>query len=353
MPAAAATAAAATAAATAAAATAAAEPRARRAPGDPAEFDRRVARWAGRHHGLITRGQALAYAGTDRRIAHRVRSGRWRRVSRGVYAVAGAPETFEQRALAACLAAGPDALLSYRTAGAIWGLPGCDGARRRDAPVEVLVAHDGHGGHRMAGVRLHRSRRLSSKDRAVVGSLPVTTVSRTLVDLAMPPETEHQLADRVDDAVCRQVVTVDRLSRRAAAVCGRGRPGTRRMRAVLATWTAPRRAPASAPEARLARWMRSEGLGGEPEHGVVAGGVRCRLDWAWPDARFGLELDSFRWHGAPGRYRASLERAARLRAEGWEIHGVTPQQVDQRDPAVLAAIGRVLAERRRYIRYAR
>lgn len=308
--------------------------------------DLKVTRWAERHHGLVTRAQAVRLGCSPDQIDYRVRTGRWRRLAPCVYAIAGSPETFEQRALAACLSAGPGAMVSHRSAGAVWGYSGCDRARRRGAVIEVLVPHR-NGRRRSVLAVIHRSRRLGAADRTVINGLPVTSPARTLVDLAMPPTTGPQLSDHVDDAVCRRVVTVDRLRNRFRVVCGRGRAGTKALRAVLAGWgTDVGSTPESPPEAELERWMTDVGLGGHAQHEVVTqSGRRYRLDRAWPEANVALELDSFRWHGVPGRYNASLQRAAELRAEGWEVHAVTADQVARRDVQVQRGLEAALKRR--------
>src|SRR6476660_3667716 len=86
--------------------------------------DHRMDALAATQHGLITRAQALALGLTAEGIRHRVRQGRWRAVSRGVFCVAGAINTPHRRALAAVLASGPGATLSHRSAAALHGLPG-------------------------------------------------------------------------------------------------------------------------------------------------------------------------------------------------------------------------------------
>ena len=307
-------------------------------------LDQKASRRAAGQQGLITRSEAKTLGFTDRMIDRRLATGRWRRLAAGIYALAGVPETFEQRALAACLAAGPGAVLSHRTAGAVWGLPGCEAAKRPGAPIEVLVPHAGRG-HRCQLAVVHRSRRLGPADRSEVAGLPVTTPARTLIDLAMPPCRPAQLTEQVDDAVCRAIVSIDRLRRRMRAVCGRGRAGTRRMRSVVGEWN-PHALPASRPEARLERWLAREGLGGISQHVVTAGGSRMTLDRAWPDCRLALEVDSYRWHGTPSRYRATARRAARLRAAGWEVHSITPEQIDGLDGNVPIALRLALARLR-------
>ena len=67
---------------------------------------------ARRQLGLITRQQALAHI-SDHQIRRLVESGQWERRTHGLYAVAGAPRSYEQTVLAACLAGGPRAVASH------------------------------------------------------------------------------------------------------------------------------------------------------------------------------------------------------------------------------------------------
>ena len=324
-----------------------------RGPKRPTGLDARAGRRAARRFGLITRSEARALGFTPRMIDYRVKTGRWRRLAPGIYALAGAPETFEQRALAACLASGPGAMVSHRSAGALWGMAGCESAKRPDQPIEVVVPH-GRGRRHNALATVHRSRRLTAADRTVRGGLVMTTPARTLIDLAgaLPARSESHrpavtvsddlLSEQIDDAIAQQRVTLDRLQRRAAVVCGRGRGGTRRLRAVLVAWSTST-AFGSPPEVRLQRWMDAEGLGGVAQHPVVVDGDRFVFDRAWPAVRLGLEVDSYRWHGSPARQRRTSRRTACLRAAGWDVHSITPEQVDRRDPNVVRALRLALA----------
>lgn len=350
--------------------------------------DRRVARIAAGQSGAFTRRAALAAGMTPGMVRHRLVTGRWRRLARGVYAIAGAPDTPEQRAIAACLASGPGAVLSHRSAGRVWGLPGCEalGTSRRltrptasyaaatepaaanpaatapaaTAPpftgpdVEVVVPHRTGRRHNPLA-RVHRSRRLAAVDCTTKGGLPVTTPARTVIDLAGEPPSYQRvrtspagqaqpICSQVDEAVASGLLLLDRLRRRAQAVCGRGRRGTRVLRAILRTWGDAGRVD-SRVEIDLERWLRSAGLGGLAQHAVTVDGERFVIDHAWPTARVGLELDSYRWHGTPDGRRRTSRRVARLRAQGWDMHSVTPEQVAARDPYVTAALHLALARR--------
>jgi len=86
-------------------------------------------------HGVVTRAQLIERGLSAKAIAHRVRSGRLHRLGRGVYAV-GRPDVGQYgRWMAAVLSCGPEALLSHRSAAALWGIA----KSSREMEIEVVV----------------------------------------------------------------------------------------------------------------------------------------------------------------------------------------------------------------------
>src|SRR5438270_9486083 len=99
-----------------------------------------IAATAAHQHGTFSRRQVLAAGGSDDLIERRLATGAWHRVAAGVYAVAGSVKTWRRELSAACLEAGPEAVASHNSAGALWGLGGFSGNSvlvpgRHDAPT--------------------------------------------------------------------------------------------------------------------------------------------------------------------------------------------------------------------------
>ena len=111
-------------------------------------------------------------------IRHRVAAERLHQVHVGVYAVGHPALTARGRLLGAVLACGPRALLSHRSAAAHLEL--LPSAR---SGVEVTTTR-GHSRSGRPGIVVHQVRRLNSADRMVRDAIPVTSVARTLLDLA-------------------------------------------------------------------------------------------------------------------------------------------------------------------------
>ncbi|MGH2686734.1 MAG: type IV toxin-antitoxin system AbiEi family antitoxin domain-containing protein [Actinomycetota bacterium] len=87
-------------------------------------WERELARVASTQHSLVTWNQALAAGLDERTVCRWLERGRLVQRQDGVFALAGVPETKEQRLWAAWLAAGPNAVFSHRTAASRWDPPG-------------------------------------------------------------------------------------------------------------------------------------------------------------------------------------------------------------------------------------
>src|SRR5437660_7487027 len=154
---------------------------------------RALASLAERQHGLVTRAQAREEGFSKREIESRLEAGLWETLHRGVYRLAGSPRTWEQAVMGACLAAG--AVASHRTAAAVWALPLAAG------DIEVTIAQSRRT--RLRGAVVHRATDLEPVDCVYRRRLPVTSVTRTLIDLAgvLPEDRlevvlDHALAHR-------------------------------------------------------------------------------------------------------------------------------------------------------------
>ena len=81
----------------------------------------RPEQWAERHDGLIPTAIARRAGLSQDQVDHRRKSGRYRKVFRGVSAVTGSPPTWRQAVRAVSLAAGQEVWLSHLTAGRVLG----------------------------------------------------------------------------------------------------------------------------------------------------------------------------------------------------------------------------------------
>jgi predicted transcriptional regulator of viral defense system len=173
---------------------------------------------AATQHGVVSDPQATALGYSAQAIRRRIRSGGWRRVLPGVIRCTEAPNSGRQAAFAACIWAGPDAVVSHETAALLWGLDGVNTRR-----VEITVPRG--LGKRSELVSVHSSGRLEPIDRTRVGNIPITTATRTLIDVAgsASPQT---LELAMEDAFRRGLTSSPRaLARRLDQIGGAGRAG--------------------------------------------------------------------------------------------------------------------------------
>jgi hypothetical protein len=143
----------------------------------PVAVDRVVADLAGRQGGVVEHAQLLGLGLSVAGIKRRVRAGWLHVIHRGVYAVGHTALTARGRRFAAVLACGPEAMVSHQTAGDDWGI-------RPNTSPRVHVTVTTRAGRARPGIVIHRPRRIPEEERATRGGLAITSVARTLLDLA-------------------------------------------------------------------------------------------------------------------------------------------------------------------------
>ena len=230
-----------------------------------------IARLASRSHGVVTRAQLIDARVTPGEIKSRVRSGALIRVHRGVYRVGHVAPSVEATYLAAVWACGEGALLSGRAAAFLWGL-----IKGPMPKPEVTAPHDRF----VPGVITHRTG--SADDRAEYRKVPITTVPRTLADLAAHL-TLDDLARACHEAGVKYRTTphhVDKVLARRPST-----PGTKNLRVVLQGDT---HVTLSHLERRFLALMKEHRLPLPRTNRNVTG---RRVDCHWPDHRLVVELD--------------------------------------------------------------
>jgi very-short-patch-repair endonuclease len=282
-------------------------------------------------YGVFTWTQALEAGLSAAAITRRVTSGLWERLLPRVYRVTGGPSNDRQAALAACLWAGRGVVVSHRTAAALWEL---DGVEARKTEITVQSPRD----PRSRLVVVHRTIELPSADRTTRHGIPITTATRTILDLAGCASGEAVEA-ALESALRRGLVHESVL---------RGRIRGRRSGGGVLRQILDRRGHDAALESRLEvkvwRLIIRSGLP-KPvrQHPVEIEGRRYRLDFAWPSFRIAVEADGFATHGRRRSFIADRRRMAMLASRGWRIIPVTWEDATARPDAWLAGLGRTFA----------
>jgi very-short-patch-repair endonuclease len=298
--------------------------------------DEIVLRQAEKQYALITLEQALTAGLSAHQVRARLASGRWRRRRATVFAVAGAPTSWEQAVMAACLGARVECVVSHGTAASLWGTA----AGARD-PIHLLSPHPYRP--KIRGVVGHRTYSWFDDDLTVYRGLPVTSVARTLIDRSAKLS-EDALGAALDQAERKGLTTLDRF-RRCADRLSSG-PG-RRMRVVQAVLE--QRLPGYDPgesdlESRVLRTIVELGfLPPRQQHRVQVRGRRYRIDLAYPELLVAIELDGWAPHGTDRSvFDNDRRRANELTAVGWTIVRFTSRSTVEE---IRDTIDAVLAQR--------
>jgi hypothetical protein len=270
----------------------------------PSTVEQELARIAAKQHGLVTRSQLLAAEISPSGINRRLRKGTLLRVHRGIYRVGHRAPSTEASYLAAVFACGEGALLGRRAAAHLFRL-----IKGRPPRPEVVFPTQ----LRRPGVETWRSR-VDPRDATTHRGIPVTTVPRTLVDLAAV------LPSPALARACHEAGVLHRTTpAQVEAVLAR-RPtsaGAAKLRRVI---RGDVRVTLSGLERRFLEVLRDAGLP-LPETNRPAGDRR--VDCRWPERRLTVELDSYRYHGSRHAWEQDRRREREAHARGDEFRRYT------------------------------
>jgi hypothetical protein len=267
-----------------------------------------------------------------RSIDVRLASGRLHRLHRGVYAVGRPRTSVDGVRLAAVLALGKGAVLSHRSAAAhLQLLP--DARRVEDVTVARKVSSRG-------GIVVHHAH-LPPDERTIIDGIPVTTVARTLLDLAAT-EPRHRLERAFAEAEYRRLADATSLTQLLHRYDGRRGTG---LISELAR-TPNKGITRSALERRFLRLLDEASLP-SPERNVhiEAGGRLIEVDCLWREHALIAELDGRGGHASWSRAEADRGRDRRNLAAGYRTVRITWRQLDEEREELLADLSALLTAR--------
>jgi hypothetical protein len=295
------------------------------------DHDRLMSALAASHHGVLARRLLIDHGvGTDT-IDARLRQRRLVTVHRGVYALGHSELTDHGRWLAAVEAFGGDGALSHASAARFWDLH--QGAL---TPIHVTLPRRS-GVPPRRGLRPHRVCRLLDDEVVVERAIRVTTVERTILDLAATVRgrrLEHVIRRasrlrRFDLDVQRQM-----LARHPR------RPGARELGRLLASLQGKGTDDfRSRMEIAFAQLCDDYGLPRPVINGHVLGE---RVDFHWPATTLIVETDGFAFHAMPTAFADDRRRDQKLTLAGYTVVRLTWDQVTADGPATAATISALL-----------
>lgn len=301
--------------------------------------ERRIAAIAVGQLGTFSRAQALDAGLSNRQLRSRVRSGMLEQTGPNAFRVAGAPSTSMSRLSALLLDVGDPVVAGGPTAAALHGFDGFE----LTEPFHLLMPADRNV--RRNGAVIHRSERFPAIDLCAVGQVPVTSVARTIIDLARwcPP---GQIRRAVEQVIADGKLSESQLFRRIGSLRSQGRYGIPMLLDVLGHRELVRGGD-SWLEREFLRLLNRRGIP-RPDTQVVlarAGDRIVRVDCHFPGTDLVVELMGYRFHRTRSQMNRDAERHNALLATGQRVLQFTYDQVTTTPDAVVDQTRRALIRR--------
>jgi Protein of unknown function (DUF559) len=274
-----------------------------------------------------------------RNASHHADDGRYSRVHRGVYAVGHRSVSRTTLLRAALLTCGDGAVISHGTAAAFHGL-----WDKWPTLIDVTVPIE--TGRKIDGIRCRRCRYPQPEEVAVRKGVTLTTVARTLVDLAgiVGLSTLRKTVGRAAILKRLDLQAVD-----LAIYNAKKRRGLRMLELALLpyrtkdgkvpdlrsdfeTLALPQLLDMGLPRPVTNAWLHVEG-------------ERFLVDFFWERSRVIVETDGRETHETPEAFQADRRRDQFLAAAGYRVLRVTWDQIHSERDAVLDRVSRALSLR--------
>jgi very-short-patch-repair endonuclease len=275
---------------------------------------------------VVGRAQLLERGWTKAEIDWRIRQRRLLPVHTGVYAVGHRSVTRQGWRMAAVLASGPDALISNRTAAALWGIGGYSGGA-----VHVTIPRKSTSSK---PIRRHFSL-VPADERGIQAGIPATSVHRTIFDLAAAVPLDEVIA-MIKEAEYRN--RYDRLSLPDLLKRHPGKRGSRKVELALKRIVEePPGRKRSKLEQRFAPFLRRHNLPlprfNDP---IVLGSKLYVADCHWPQLRLIVELDGWKGHSSRSAFQDDRLRDRVLHVAGFSVIHLTWNQLEVEPEDVVA-----------------
>jgi hypothetical protein len=296
------------------------------------DTERQINQLAAAQGGIVRTEQALECGMSARQVQYRVQTGTWARLFRGVFRIFDMADTRDR--LRAAVAALPTATVSHQSAAEIHAIPS---VRRGLAVVTVHTQTT----HAFPAVKVHRNHDLDPSHVMTRDGLPVTTVCRTIIDLAAVLTASH-VESIVDDLLAAKRLTVPELGEAVALVSRRGKPGSTSLHELLALRRDEPDPSATPLERRGFEVLHDGGLPAPIREYRMPWNESHRFDAAYPEARLAIEWDSRRWHTQVSAFETDRRRDRQAAAHGWRVLRFTWQDVSSRSADVVNTVRRAL-----------
>ena len=296
------------------------------------DLDRRLIPVFARQHWLVTAADVAAAGGTQAQAHDRLQRGAWERADRGVYRLVGAPTAWEQRLLAPILASpAHQVVASHHAAAALHGMPGyARGTLELTTPRLYNLRRD--------GLRVHSSNDLHRCRIVLRHGVPVTEVSRTLLDLGRFIG-DQRLLRGIEWARRERHTDWSAMISTLAHHARRGRSGIRRLRRVIVANAHRDEITDSDFELLILTLLVEHGLPEPALHHRIHDAHRfvAEVDLAYPERKVAIEADGG-IHLQPDVHERDLARQNDLVLLGWTVLRFTFERYRQRPEHIVSEV---------------
>jgi hypothetical protein len=298
------------------------------------ELDRTIAALAARQHGVVSRDQLFRLGMGRGAIERRIQRSRLHPIHRGVYAVGHPQISREGHWMAAVLACGEDAVLSHRSAAALWGI------RQYSGRIEITVPSPRRSGRLV----IARRSQLQPDEITAERGIPTTTVARTILDLAAVLR-DQPLDKTIREADYLRLVDMSKL----AMLLERHprRKGTAALRMAIKSAATPGM---TITRSELEDRFRALLLKADLPTPILNASIELdetpsyEPDVLWADHKLIVELDSRQAHQTRHAFEADRLRDRTLIARGYTVIRITWRQLEDAPHDALADIRAALSE---------
>lgn len=293
-----------------------------------------VAERAAQQHGVVGRRDMEQLRVDRRRLDGWVSRRFLSRVAPGVWRVNGTPETWEQQLRIGLLYLGDDAMVSHEAAAQLHRFD-----RTPPDRIEFLVPLARRRWALPVGL-LHTSKRIERLDRVVVDGWPVTSATRTVLDLAMRQPGRERLEAAIDSAVRMRLSAPIVLQRRLEGLRGPGRWGCRLVDELTIDAGGE-----SVLERRFLELLRRNGLPRPTTQRWfrIDGRSIGRADFTFDEHRMVVEVSGGRGHSSPAERAKDAQRRNELQDIGQQVFEYTWEDVSRRPTYVARTMRERLA----------
>ncbi len=298
-------------------------------------IDPDIVELASRQGGYVTRAQLISSGMSPSAVDRRVAGGVLPSVAPGVYRII--PSSYHSDLIRGAVLALPAAVASHESAAHLHRFPS-------PPALEPTVTVASRTTHLFPGVTVRRCDDLDATDVTILEGIPMTTVPRTIFDLAgvLSPKYVDRVVESLVIAGILRVKTLDEVARRLGR---RGKRGTVATRSIVEARGDSTTIDATILERKGRKVLADAGLLMPLSEYPIPWSPRSRFDDAYPDVRLAIEWDSRSWHVQSQAMEEDRRRDREAALRGWLVVRFTWSDVTKRPHDVAATVASLLQAR--------